>query len=111
MNGTLTVKALANTFSVNFFVGPDWPFGGLTTDEQKANVRVAPSMPAGYGDWFTSGWTNLLVPWGGGQQPLQVLTSNQGSTATFNFKDCRNGYTYNPKKENERVDPTPLNEA
>ena len=24
-----------------------------------------------------------------------TLTSNQGSTATFNFKDCRNGWTYN----------------
>ena len=95
VNGTLTVKELANTFSVNFYVGPDWPYGGLTTDEQKASVKLEPNLPAGFGDWFTSGWTNVLVPWGGGQRPLQVLTSNQGSTATFNFKDCRNGWTYN----------------
>jgi hypothetical protein len=96
VNGTLTVAEVANTFSVNFYVGPDWPFGGLTTDEQKANVRVETSTPAGFGDWMTSGWSNFLVPW----QPAAplapvTLTSNKGSSATFTFKDCRNGYTYN----------------
>jgi hypothetical protein len=96
VNGTLTIKEIANTFSVNFHVSQDSAYGGgLTTAEQWANVRVDAGIPAGFGDWFTSGWTNVLVPWGGGQQPLQVLTSNQGSTATFNFKDCRNGWTYN----------------
>ena len=40
VNGTLTVAEVADTFSVNFYVGPDWPYGGLTTDEQKANVKV-----------------------------------------------------------------------
>jgi hypothetical protein len=94
VDGILTVAVVADTFSVNFYVGPDWPYGGLTTDEQKANVLVPAGVPAGLGDWFTSGWTNVLVPWGGGR-PLQDLTSNQGSTATFNFKDCRNGWTYN----------------
>ncbi|MCX6878989.1 MAG: Ig-like domain repeat protein [Verrucomicrobia bacterium] len=96
VNGTLTVAVVANMFSVNFYVGPDWPYGGLTTDEQKANVKVAPGMPAGLGDWYTSGWLNFLVPWAP-TAPLApvTLTSNQGSTATFTFKDCRNGWTQN----------------
>jgi Bacterial Ig-like domain (group 3)/MBG domain (YGX type) len=96
VNGTLTVADVANMFSVNFFVGPSWPFGGLTTDEEKENVKVAAGVPAGLpGTWFTNGWQNFEVPWGGDQQPLATLTSNKGSSATFNFKSCRNGYTYN----------------
>ena len=95
MNGTLTVAEVPDTFSVNFFVGLDWPYGGLTTDEQKANVKVDPGMAAGFGDWFTSGWQNYLVPWAptAPQAPV-TLTSNRGSTATFKLTDCRNGWTY-----------------
>jgi hypothetical protein len=47
VNGTLTVADLANTFSVNFYA-----YGALTTDEQKANVRLAAGVPAGFGDWL-----------------------------------------------------------
>jgi len=95
VNGNLTVAAVANTFSVNFYVGPDWPYGGLTTDEQKANVLVPAGVPAGLGDWYASGWLNFLVPWAP-TAPLApvTLTSTLGSTATFTFKDCRNGWTY-----------------
>jgi Family of unknown function (DUF6288)/PA14 domain/Bacterial Ig-like domain (group 3)/YDG domain/Bacterial Ig domain/HEAT repeats len=86
----------ANTFSVNFYVGPDWPYGGLTTDEQKANLYIYPGMSAGLSDWFTYGWRNFLVPWApSGPLAPVTLTSNQGSAATFTFKNCRNGYTYN----------------
>ena len=94
VDGTLTVAELENIFSVNFYVGPDWPYGGLTTDEQKANVRVAPGMPAGMSGWYAPGWLNFLVPWGGGLQAPVTLTSTKGDTATFTFKDCRNGWTY-----------------
>ncbi len=94
---TVSINVIpANTFSVNFYVGPDWPYGGLTTDEQKANLLLGPGMSAGLADWFTYGWRNFLVPWGLSAPLAPVtLTSNQGSTATFTFKDCRNGWTYN----------------
>jgi Family of unknown function (DUF6288)/PA14 domain/Bacterial Ig domain len=86
----------ANTFSVNFYVGPDWPYGGLTTDEEKANVVVNPGMSAGLSGWFTHSWQNFLVPWGLSAPMAPVtLNSNQGTAATFTFKNCRNGYTYN----------------
>jgi len=95
VNGTLTVADVPDTFSVNFFVGPAWPYGGLTTDEQKENVKVQSGMAAGYGDWLTSGWENYLVPWApAAPQTPVTLTSNKGSTATFQLKDCRNGWTH-----------------
>jgi len=87
-NGTLTVANVADTFSVNFYFSP-----GFFTPEQTANLLVPAAVPAGMSDWFTSGWRNTEVPWGGGQQPLVTLTSNQGSTSTFSFKDCRNGWS------------------
>ena len=31
------------------------------TEGQRAG---AAGIPAGFGDWYTSGWTNVLVPWG-----------------------------------------------
>ncbi len=94
-NGTLTVATLENIFSVNFYVGPDWPYGGLSTDEQKANVKVAPGMPAGMSGWYAPGWLNYLVPWGGGLQAPVTLTSTKEATATFTLKYFRNGWTYN----------------
>ncbi|MCF7734678.1 MAG: Ig-like domain repeat protein, partial [Akkermansiaceae bacterium] len=95
VSGTLTVAEVPNTFSVNFYVGPDWPYGGLTTDEEKANVKLDPYVAAGLGDWYTNGWLNFLVPWAptSPQTPV-TLTSNHGSLATFKFNDCRNGWTY-----------------
>ena len=90
VNGTLTVANQADTFSVNFYAYPGW----MTDEEQRAYMRVADGVPAGMGDWLTNGWTNVSVDFGGGQKPLQVLTSNKGSQATFNFKDCRNGWNY-----------------
>jgi hypothetical protein len=90
VNGTLTVSVVADTFSVNFYAYP----GSFSSEELQATLRVSDGMPAGYNDWFTSGWANVAVPWGGGLQPSQVLTSNQGSSATFIFKDCRNGWAY-----------------
>jgi hypothetical protein len=95
VNGTLTVADVADTFSVNFYVGPDWPYGGLTTDEQKENVKVQPGVPAGFGDWFTNAWLNYLVPWAPtAARPPVTITSNRGSSATFTLIDCRNGWTY-----------------
>ena len=95
VNGTLTVAVVGNIFGINFYVGPDWPYGGLTTDEQKANLLLGPSMPAGLGDWYATGWRNFLVPWAPAAPLAPVtLTSTRGSTATFIFNDCRNGWTY-----------------
>ena len=91
VGGTLTVAVVPNTFSVNFY-----SYGGLSTPDQQANVLVAPGMPAGMDGWYTSGWLNFEVPWAPSSPlPAVTLTSNQGSSATFTFKDCRNGWTYN----------------
>ena len=98
VNGTLTVAEVPDTFGVNFFVGPEWPYGGLGEVgnlEAKEALKVAPGMPAGFGDWFTAGWHNHLVPWAPtAPQAAVTVTSNRGSTATFRFDDCRNGWTY-----------------
>ncbi|MCF7674158.1 MAG: tandem-95 repeat protein, partial [Akkermansiaceae bacterium] len=81
----------ANTFSVNFYDN-----GGLTTPEDRANLQLNPGMLAGLTDWLTYGWTNIQAPWApSGPQAPATLTSNQGSTASFVFKDCRNGGPYN----------------
>ena len=83
VGGTLTVEELVNTFSVNFY-----PAG--TTN---VNWRMTPELPAGSDDWFTIGWSNFEVPWNpGAPLPAVTLTSNKASTATFTFKDCRNGW-------------------
>jgi len=89
VNGTLTVAVVANTFSVNF-----WAPRGYFTAEQAANMLVPSGVPAGKSDWFTSGWLNFNVPFGVGTLPAVALTSNQGSAATFNFNDARNGGPY-----------------
>jgi hypothetical protein len=91
VNGTLTVAEVADTFSVNFYAYPGW----MTSAEDRANLQVPVGVPAGIpGDWYTSGWLNVEVPWGGGLQPTQTLTSNKGATASFIFKDCRNGWNW-----------------
>jgi hypothetical protein len=87
VEGILTVADLADTFSVNFYA-----FGSVPPESQ-ANVLMPAELPAGLGDWFTYGWRNVEVPWGGGLQPAATLTSNKGSSATFIFKDCRNGWS------------------
>lgn len=98
VDGILTVADVPDTFSINFFVGPDWPYGGLGAvgnEEAKEALKIEPGMPAGLGDWFTSGWTNYLVPWAPtSARPPLAVTSNRGSTATFTLIDCRNGWTY-----------------
>jgi hypothetical protein len=87
--GTISIEVIpANTFGVNFY-----GYGALSTPQAKANLLVNPGMSAGHPNWFTYGWTNVEVPWGGGLQPL-TLNSNSGSTATFVFKNCRNGGPY-----------------
>ncbi|MCF7674164.1 MAG: leucine-rich repeat protein, partial [Akkermansiaceae bacterium] len=93
-NFLVTVKVSPdrpNIFSVNFYAYPGW----MTDEEQKANLRVATGVSAGMSDWSTSGWLNFAVPWAP-TAPLApvTLTSNQGSVATFTFKDCRNGGPY-----------------
>ncbi len=46
-------------------------------------------------DWYTSGWLNFEVPWAPAAPLAPItLTSNQGSSASFTFKKCRNGWTY-----------------
>jgi len=89
---TVTIDVIpANTFSVNFYTT-----GGFADPEAQANLLINPGMSAGLPDSFTYGWTNILVPWKPpGPQAPATLTSNQGSTATFVFKDCRNGGPYN----------------
>jgi hypothetical protein len=98
VNGTLTVANVPDTFSINFFVGPEWPFGGLGefgNEAAKEALKIEPGMPAGLGDWFTNGWLNYLVPWAPtAARPPVTLTSNRGSSATFTFIDCRNGWTH-----------------
>lgn len=100
VDGTLTIADVADTFSINFFVGPAWPYGGLNSGgpdfaQQVENLKVQEGMPAGFDDWLTNGWLNYLVPWApGAPQAPVALTSNRGSSATFQFKDCRNGWTY-----------------
>lgn len=89
-NATLTVAEVADTFSVSFY-----GYGALPTDEAKANVLVPTGVPAGFGDWFTSGWANIEVPWNpDSPQPPVVLASNRGSAATFTLITCRNGGPY-----------------
>jgi hypothetical protein len=94
-DGTLTVAEVEDIFSVNFY-----SYGGLSTEEQYANVRIAPGMPAGMSGWYASGWLNVEAPWGGGLQTPQTLTSTKGTSATFTFKNCRNGGTYSDGPRN-----------
>ncbi len=98
VNGTLTVADVPDIFSINFFVGPEWPYGGLGevgNEEAKEALKIEPGMPAGFGDWFTNGWHNYLVPWAPtAARPPVTLTSNRGSSASFTLLDCRNGWTY-----------------
>ena len=90
VNGTLTIAEVANTFSVNFY-----SYGALPTADAKANVLVPAGVPAGFGDWFTSGWTNIEVPWNPDTpQPTVTLASNRGSSAKFVLQTCRNGGPY-----------------
>lgn len=86
-NATLTVANMTDTFSINFYAFPGW-----MTAAQQAHLLMPAPVPAGLGSWFTSGWRNVEVPWGGGLQPIVALTSNLGSSANFIFKDCRNGW-------------------
>ncbi len=88
---TVSINVLpAHTFSVNFFA-----YGGFTTPEAQANLKVNTSMSAGLANSFTSGWTNIEVPWTpSAPQAPATLTSNRGSAATFVFKNCRNGGPY-----------------
>jgi hypothetical protein len=98
VNSILTVADVPDTFSVNFYVGPEWPYGGLGevgNEAAKAALKIDPGMAAGFGDWLTSDWTNYLVPWAPTvANPTVTLTSNRGSTAKFTFIDARNGWTY-----------------
>lgn len=98
VNGILTVAEVPDTFSINFFVGPEWPYGGLGeigNDAAKAALKIDPGMAAGFGDWFTSAWLNYLVPWAPATSQTAVnVTSNRASAAKFRLIDCRNGWTY-----------------
>ena len=86
-NGTLTVAEMTDTFSLNFYA-----YGNLPAESQP-NVLMTEGLPAGLGDWFTSGWSNYEVPWAPSAPLAPVtLTSNLGSSATFTLKDCRNGW-------------------
>lgn len=89
VNGTLTVAVAANTFSVNFYASRNY-----FTAEQTANLLVPSGVPAGKGDFFTSGWLNFFVPFGVDALPAVTLSSNQGSAATLHFNDARNGAPY-----------------
>jgi hypothetical protein len=54
---------------------------------------MSPTLPAGFDDWETIGWSNFEVPWNPSSPLAPVtLTSNKSSTATFTLKDCRNGW-------------------
>jgi Bacterial Ig-like domain (group 3)/MBG domain (YGX type) len=87
VNGILTVKELADTFSVNFYAYGNMPAAF------RPNVLMSQTQPAGFGDWLTPDWSNYEVPWNP-TSPLAPVTlnSNKASTATFQYKDGRNGW-------------------
>jgi hypothetical protein len=94
VNGTLTVAELVDTFSVNFYAP------GVTSVEHETNNLLVPAnLPAGFGEFFTVGWTNVDAPFGLPEPRLpQTLTSNMGSAANFIFKNMRNGWVYNGER-------------
>ena len=85
MGGTVA-DAGSDVFSVNFYAyngNPDPP----------ENVTLEAGQSAGFDNWNTTGWENILMPWnpaGPLSNPV-TITSVQGATATFNLVDVRNG--------------------
>ena len=89
VNGTLTVANMVDTFSVNFYAQAN------TSEEHKTNNLLVPAnVPAGLGEFFTTGWTNVDAPFSFPTPTTQTLTSNIGSSAQFILKDMRNGWVY-----------------
>jgi len=85
--GTTVAHAGRDVFSVNFYA-----YQNITEEDQYENVTLEPDQSAGLGDWETTGWNNIEMPWhpAAPQYPV-TITSNQGSTATFTLHDVRNG--------------------
>ncbi len=92
VDAILTVADVADTFSVSFY-----------NDGGANESQIQSGMPAGFGTWYTPGWSNYGVPFGvGDPMPPVALTSNQSSSAIFTLIDARNGgvTTENPRTTN-----------
>ncbi|MCF7955571.1 MAG: hypothetical protein K9M75_07210 [Phycisphaerae bacterium] len=75
----------SNIFSINFY-----------KDDTNGNLTLEAGQAAGMDAWLTTGWKNIVMGHGmeGGLPPMQI-TSNNGSTATFDLISARNGGPYN----------------
>ncbi len=78
-------KASSDMFSVNFY---SYGKSGSLTEAQKLNLTLESGQPAGVGEWNTTGWINYK-----GTSTV-ILTSTQGSTATFKVDSVRNYSPY-----------------
>ncbi|MCK4784517.1 MAG: hypothetical protein KAV87_12250, partial [Desulfobacteraceae bacterium] len=83
---TAASQGAEDVFSVNFYALNGVPAG------QEENVTLEPGQSAGFDDWLTTGWENILMPWNPGSPSDPVsITSVEGATATFTLTDVRNG--------------------
>ena len=55
--GSATAHAGDDVFSVNFYALNGVPGG------QEENVTLEAGQSAGFDDWLTDGWENILMPW------------------------------------------------
>ena len=87
--------AASDVFSVNFYAYGRGGGSYWDQEEWRETVRLEPYVSAGFGDWNTTGWANVAVPWGMDNPASPVtITSNQGFLATFALNDVRNGSPY-----------------
>jgi len=91
-----SAEAGSDIFSLNFYT--EFPDDAETADvdesENTVNVMIEADQSAGMGSWNTTGWVNRIIPWGLSGPQSQTIKSNANSTATFIFKDVRNGGPY-----------------
>ncbi len=91
LSDPLTVKdpTKPDIFSVNFYA-----YGALPTADRDT-VTLEADQAAGADGWNTAGWENIVVPWNP-SSPLapETIKTPAGSSATFTFKDARNGGPY-----------------
>jgi len=78
--GSVVTHAGSDVFSVNFYaLGRTNQAGEWNLEEWQRTLTLEEDQAAGVGDWNTSGWENLVVPWNPSapQDPV-TITSNQG---------------------------------
>jgi len=93
---SVVAHAGSDVFSVNFYAwGRTGQGGEWNLEEWQRTITLEADQAAGVGDWETTGWENIYMPWNPSQpQDPVTITSNQGSTATFTLITCRNGAPY-----------------